>query len=112
MRLTVLALGAVLLLAALGAGAWAALYPGDFDAKNMRYVAWKHGLASIDLDRAVGTIEEDPEGKRNLILGQTKAQLRARFGLLLAPHEAGPVLERCVQESWAAGQDALYLRHS
>jgi len=116
MKRFLLVVGAVLLFAALGtlgtvAGAYL-LYADDLDPKSLRYVLWKQDLAWIDLDRAVGTIEEDPDGKRNLIIGQTKAQLRARFGFLLTPHDAGPLLERCVQGSWAEGRDALFLRGS
>ncbi|MBS0471100.1 MAG: hypothetical protein JSR60_08520 [Proteobacteria bacterium] len=113
MRWLLLAIGAPLSLAALGLLTWAfVLYQDDLDAKNMRYVAWKHGLASINLDRAVGTLEEDPEGKRDLIISRTPSQLIKRFGFLLTPHQAGPVLERCARDSWAGGKTAFYLRHS
>jgi hypothetical protein len=111
MKRFLLAIGTMLPFAALGAIAWAYL-PDEGDPKNLQYILWKHDLASIDLDRAVGVIEEDADGKRGLIIGQSKAQLRARFGFLLTPHEAGPLLERCVQGSWAEGKDALFLRRS
>jgi hypothetical protein len=113
MKWFLLTVGAVLLLAALGLLAWAyLLYPDEHDPKSLRYVLWKHDLVSIDLDRAAYVIADDPDGKRDLVIGQSKAQLRARFGFLLTPHEAGPMLERCIQGSWADKRDALYLRHS
>jgi hypothetical protein len=113
MKWLALAVGSVLLLAALGAFAWACLlYPDVSDRKNMRYVLWKHGLVTIDPDRALAAIAEDPDGKQDLIMGQTKAQLRGRFGLLLTPRQAGLFLEHCVQGSWAKDKDAVFLRHS
>ncbi|HEX4860910.1 MAG TPA: hypothetical protein VFV07_06710 [Rhizomicrobium sp.] len=106
-------MGTALLFAALGALGWAyLLYPDEDDPKSLRYVLWKHDLVSIDLDRAAYVIADDPDGKRDLVIGQTKAQLHARFGFLLTPHEAGPTLERCIQGSWADKKDALHLRHS
>jgi hypothetical protein len=91
---------------------WTMTYPDPYDPKNMRYVLWKHGLASIDLDTATSALAVDSEGRQALIIGQSQDQLRKRFGFLLTPHQAGPALERCVYASWANDGTALYIRHS
>lgn len=75
MRWIGLAIGAPLFMAALALLAWAfVLYPDPADPKNMRYVLWKHNLASMDLDVATYTIEEDPAGKQALILGRSEKE--------------------------------------
>ncbi len=113
MRWVALLVGVPLLLVAFGALTWAyVLYPDPHDPKSLRYVLWKHDLASMNLDIATANIEEDSAGKNALIIGKSPQQLRERFGFLLTPHQAGPVLEQCIRNSWADGRNPLYIRHT
>jgi hypothetical protein len=104
--------GALVILMVAIAVIWNVTYPDQNDPKNMRYVLWKHGLMTMNLDTATGVIEEDPEGKRDLIIGKTTQQIRDRFGYLLTPHQAGHTLEQCIRGSWAEGKNPMYIRRS
>ena len=53
-------------------------------------------------------------GDRNrekLVIGKTKDQLRARFGYLLLPSQAGPYMQACyVESAWKENANVLLLR--
>jgi hypothetical protein len=80
------------------AGAWKATYPDEYDAKNPRYILWKHGLFSMDLDLAADIMMIDPDSKK-LVIGQTEEQLRKRFSYLLTPDKANSYLQRCIADT-------------
>jgi hypothetical protein len=98
---------------AAAAGAWYALYPEPWDPKNIGFVLWKHGLNPYEnLDNALGATQHG-----NLIdesIGHTETELRARWGYLLTPNQAGPVLEACYNDTpWIrAKEKARFLRNS
>jgi hypothetical protein len=77
---------------------WVLTYPSDNDPKNIKYVLWRIGLYKMDLDTATGTMIADA-GRKKLVVGKTKAQLRQKFGYLLTPAEAHPYMGSCYMES-------------
>lgn len=78
-------------------GGWALTYPPS-DPKNMRYILWKAGLCTMDLDLATGTMIGDAS-RNQLVIGKTEAELRGKFGYLLEPAAASPYLKMC-SEPW------------
>ena len=100
---------AIWLLLALMLGAWQILYSDRNDPKNLRYVLWKHGLASFDLDQACATMSHDAPD--TLVLGKSKAEIEQKFGYLTSPAMAGPYYAHAYYSQWK-GMDAAYIRHS
>lgn len=92
-------------------GGWVVLYPSANDSKNMRYVLWKAGLCSMDIDVATGTMIGDIH-RDKLVIGKTDQQLQRRFGLLMEPSGATQYLRDCYQQSPWHGEEVRFIRHS
>jgi len=90
---------------------WALMYPSSSDAKNIKYVLWKAGLYKMNLEVATAAMVGDPN-RDKLVVGKTKADLRDKFGLLLAPVEASPYLRGCYQSSSWKDRDVLFIGQS
>lgn len=90
---------------------WALVYPQSSDPKNIEYMLWKNGLYRINLDAATDAIIGDPNVSK-LVVGQTKDQLRRRFGYLQTPAESMGYLKSCHQWPVAKDKDALFIRRS
>ena len=90
---------------------WVLTYPDDSDPKNIKYVCWKAGLYRMNPDAATGTMVGDGNRDR-LVVGKTKAQLRDRFGLLLAPADASQYLKGCYEKSGWKNKEVLFIRQS
>ena|ERR1700688_3107637 len=60
---------------------WVLTYPSESDAKNIKYVLWKNSLYRMNIDTATGAMIGDAS-REKLVVGQTRAQLRERFGYL------------------------------
>jgi hypothetical protein len=90
--------------------AWSLTYP-DGDPKSIKYVLWKAGLYRMNLDTAADTMIGDG-GSDRLVIGNTKAQLRNRFGYLLAPADAPQYLKGCYQNSGWKNKEVLFIRQS
>jgi hypothetical protein len=86
-------------------------YPSESDAKNIKYVLWKNGLYRMNIDTATGTMIGDAS-RENLVVGQTRAQLRERFGYLSTLVDVSPNLRACYQDSAWKDRDALFIRKS
>jgi len=72
-------------------GGWVALYPEEYDPKNMHYVMWKHGLSRhINLDDAVGGMTHDTWAVY-IVKGMSKEQLNQRFGYIRTLDESQTV---------------------
>jgi hypothetical protein len=91
--------------------AWIAIYPPDGDPKGINYVLWKSGVYNMNVDNAVGLMVGDPK-RDKLVIGQTKEQLRHRFGYLLKVADASPYLRGCYLDSSRKGRDVLFIRSS
>jgi hypothetical protein len=90
--------------------AWVLTYP-DGDPKNIKYVLWKAGLYRMNLDTAAGTMIGDG-GRDKLVVGETREQLRNRFGYLLTPADASQYLRGCYQNSGFKASEVLFIRQS
>ena len=98
---------------------WVKQYPHGDDPKNIDYVLWKHGLnRNMNLDDAVSAMTHDVWAVR-LVEGQTKDQLKSRFGIIRELKEARPYDQLCstngsVGEGGipAAGKEVVFLRDS
>ena len=80
---------------------WVLTYPSESDAKNIKYVLWKNGLYRMNIDTATGTMIGDAS-REKLVVGQTRAQIRERFGYLLTLTEVSPYLS-LLSELWLEG---------
>ena len=89
---------------------WVLTYPSENDPKNIKYVLWKVGLYRMDPDTATGTMIGDA-GRKKLVVGKTKAQLREKFGYLLTPTEAHPYMRSCYMESAWKNRDVMLIRN-
>jgi hypothetical protein len=89
---------------------WVAAYPGRYDPKNFRYVLWKAGVYSMDLDGATAVMVHDA-GARALVVGKTRRQLRNRFGVLLPLEQVTPYLRRGHELYWK-DKEVLFIRRS
>jgi len=90
---------------------WVLMYPSQDDAKNIRYVLWRAGFPTMDLDRATGTMIGDIARER-IVLGKTKEQLRGRFGYLTTLAETSPYRRGCYFSSGWVGKEVLFIRKS
>ncbi len=99
---------------------WLALYPEEYDPKNMHYVLWKHGLSEhINLDNAVGGMTHDTSAV-NIVKGMSKEQLNHRFGFIRTLDQVTPYLRECYKLSGTAGElgvpangkEVVFLRNS
>jgi hypothetical protein len=88
---------------------WVLTYPSESDAKNITYVLWKNGLYRMNIDTVTGTMIGDAS-REKLVVGQTRAQLRERFGYLSALSDISPYLRACYQDSAWKDRDALFIR--
>jgi hypothetical protein len=120
MKMAVIIVSAAALLIVGVCGVWRALYPEEYDPKNMHYVLWKHGLSEhINLDNAVGGMTHDAWAV-NIVKGMSKEQLNQRFGYIRTLDEARPYLRLCytlpdtVGELGISphGKEAVFLRDS
>lgn len=110
-RIDATVIGLVSLLAILTfVSIWLGLYPSESDPKNIKYVLWKYGFYSMDLDIAADTMVGDAK-RDSLVIGKTREQLKSKFGYLLALSEARPYLQSCHQQYWA-GRDVMFIRQS
>ncbi len=91
-------------------GGWMLIYPSP-DPKSIQYILWKADLLKMNLDKATDTMIGDASSQK-LVVGKTKAQLRAKFGLLVPPEDASPYLRGCYQNSGWKDREVLFLRHS
>lgn len=74
---------------------WVKQYPHGDDPKNIDYVLWKHGLnQNMNLGDAVSAMTHDVWSVR-LVEGQTKDQLKNRFGIIRELKEARPYDQLC-----------------
>jgi len=90
---------------------WATTYPSSSDPKNIKYVLWKADLYKVSLDQATAAMVGD-RNRDKLVVGQTKAQLRNKFGSLLSPTDASPYLRGCYQNSSWKDRDVLFIGQS
>jgi hypothetical protein len=88
---------------------WVLTYPSESDAKNIKYVLWKNGLYRMNIDTATGTMIGDAS-REKLVIGQTRAQLRERFGYLSAVADVSPYLRACYLGSARRDRDVLFIR--
>jgi hypothetical protein len=100
----------VVLIPCLILGLWVATYPGYYDPKNIHYLLWKWGVASIDPDRALSIMTHD--NSLPLVIGKSEDDLRKRFGYLRSLDEARPYLRGCYRKSDWDGQTVMFLRDS
>jgi hypothetical protein len=91
-------------------GLWVTTYPGCYDPKNVHYLLWKHGLASIDIDRALSIMTHDDS--QPLVVGKSEDEVRKRFGYLRSLDEARPYLQGCYRESAWNKERVMFLRDS
>ena len=89
---------------------WVATYPGYYDPKNLHYLLWKWGFASINLDRALSIMTHD--NFQPLVIGRSEDELRERFGYLRSLGEARPYLQGCYRKSDWDGKTVMFLRDS
>ena len=101
----------IVLVPCLVLGGWEATYPGIDDPKNIHYFLWKKGLASIDLDRALGTMTGDTHSE-SLVLGKSEDELRKRFGYLRSIDEVSSYQRDCYQNSPWKMERVVFLRNS
>lgn len=78
---------------------------------SIRYLAWKHGLIGMDLDRATGELNLDVH-RETLIVGKTRQQLNEKFGFTNSLEEATPYVRSCVLNSPYGKSEVLQLRRS
>jgi hypothetical protein len=90
------------------AGGWSLSYD-EHDSKNIRYVLWKLGAHSLDLDSAVSTMAIDP-ARDEMILGKSEGELRSEFGYLTPMSSASPRLKYCYWISPWYGKRAFLIR--
>jgi hypothetical protein len=77
----------------------------------MRYVLWKRGLYSVNLDSATELMIGDSE-RDELVVGKTKTQLQKKFGYLVTVDKANSYLRACYQSSTWKNEDVLFIRNS
>jgi hypothetical protein len=120
MKMAVIIVSAATLLVVGICRVWLALYPEEYDPKNMHYVLWKHGLSEhINLDNAVGGMTHDTSAV-NIVKGMSKEQLNHRFGFIRTLDQVTPYLRECYTLSGTAGErgvpanrkEVLFLRNS
>jgi hypothetical protein len=99
--------GVVVAVAAM-AWVWEAMHPSPRDPKSIGYVLWKAGLYRADLAIVTGTMIGDPK-RDELVVGKTKAQLRARFGELLTTEDASSYFRWSHEASSWKGRTVLFL---
>jgi len=64
----------------------------------------------MDVDTAMGTMIGDG-GRKKLVIGKSKDQLRARFGYLSQPSDASSYMQSCYSSSsWRDYKSVLLLR--
>ena len=107
MRVLILLVASVLLVV----GGWMLMYPEPSDPKNVKYILWKAGFHTMNVDLATGTMIGDPS-RDDLVIGKTKGQIRDRFGSLLSPAEATPYLRACYLSSDWRHREVLFIRTS
>lgn len=98
---------------------WVKAYPTGYDPKNIDYVLWKHGLnQNMNLDNAIGAMTHDTWAVR-LVEGQSKEDLKNRFGYIRTLKEARPYDQLCSTNGSvgergiaAAGKEVVFLRDS
>lgn len=78
---------------------------------SVRYWAWKHGLAKMDLDKALDEMVNDPS-RDSLVLGKTNAELKTSFGFILPVEKASPYIQYCYKNSQYYKDPVVMLRHS
>jgi hypothetical protein len=89
---------------------WALLYSDQRDPKNLRYSCWKVNLCSMDLDKAVDAVVNDPN-RMDLIRGKTVAQLERKFGYVSALNNSYEYLQ-LTKDDYIKGKEVVFLRHS
>ena len=87
------------------------LRPDPIEETSVRYWAWKHGLVTMDLDRALDEMVNDT-GRDSLVLGKTKQELDAKFGFTIQVEQASPYVQYCYKNSQYTKSHVVMLRHS
>lgn len=85
--------------------------PDPTETTSIRYWAWKHGLAKMNLDRALDGMVNDPS-RDKLVLGKTQAELQAQFGFTLPVSQASPYVQYCYKNSPYYKDQVVMLRRS
>ena len=78
---------------------------------SIRYLAWKHGLVAIDLDRATSEMNLDVH-RETLVIGKTRHQLDEQFGYTSSLEQATPYVRNCVLNSPNAKEEVIQIRQS
>jgi hypothetical protein len=78
---------------------------------SIRYLAWKHGLIGMDLDRATGEMNLDVH-RDSIVIGKTRQQLNEKFGYTNPLEQATPYVKNCLLNSSHADGDVVQLRRS
>ena len=90
---------------------WKLTYPSRNDPKSMKYVLWKAGVIRAEPKGATDAMIGD-DHRDKLVIGKTKAEVRDRFGSLLAPSQVSPYLRSCYQNSPWKDNDVLFIDQS
>jgi len=85
--------------------------PDPEQATSVRYWAWKHGLAKMDLDQAVIEMVNDP-GRDSIVVGKTEPELQTKFGFTLPVDQASSYVQYCYKNSPYTTSHVFMLRHS
>ena len=100
------------LLVPIAIGGWWLLYPETSDPKNIKYVLWKAGFHTMDVDLATGTMIGDA-ARNELVIGKSKEQLLDRFGFLLSPKDVSPYVRDYCLGGWPGDhRNVLFIRQS
>jgi hypothetical protein len=78
---------------------------------SVRYLAWKHGLVRMDLDRATEEMNLDVH-RETLVIGKTRQQLNQQFGYTSSLEQATPYVRSCVFNSPDYKSEIVQLRRS
>jgi len=87
------------------------MYPGPYDAKSLRYQAWKLGIPFLTQDQGLETMVVDAHSD-SLVIGKTERDLAKRFGYVTLMNQAPEYYRFCYSTSGRPMQPALMLRNS
>jgi hypothetical protein len=89
---------------------WLFLIPDKYDARNARYVGWRFGLPTLDVEDALATMTRDSQ-RDTLVVGKSREELEGRFGFVSSLDQAPTNMKLCYAEHHK-GEQVLFLRHS
>ena len=87
------------------------VHPDSERVASVRYWAWKHNLAKMDLDRALDEMVTDP-GRDSMVIGRTRRELDTEFGFIIPIEQASPYVQFCYRNSQYSTSQAVILRRS